>query len=100
MRRQMRSDLISELVACLDHLAEHPEWSRNLVPPGQELTYISGVSLGVRFALDIAKDPERERELRHKAAMTRGWAIDRHPYEQMRERRCSADEILSELARL
>jgi hypothetical protein len=51
------------------------------------------------LALDLANDP-RWLELRRTAAITRGWKTERHPYEQMLERGFSADEVLSELARL
>ncbi len=95
----MSADLIAELVTCRKHFADHPEWVRKDVQPGQELSYISGVGLGVRFMLNLANDP-RGLELRRKAALARGWSIDRHPYEQMLECGFSADEILSELTRL
>jgi hypothetical protein len=95
----MRSELIVELLQCLERLAEHPEWIRKEVQPGQELSYISGVGLGVRFILDLVNDP-RGLEFRRTATVTRGWETDRHPYEQMLERGFSADDVLSELVRL
>jgi hypothetical protein len=94
----MHTDSVNELIKCLDQLAEHPGWARKFVPPGHELSYISGVGLGVRFGLDIAKHPEQERELRHKAAADLGRLLDRHPHDQMLERGFSADAVLSELA--
>lgn len=95
----MRADAIDQLLGCLEHLANRPGMFRDVVPPRHELSYMTGVGVGVQFMLDLANDP-RKLELRRTAAVTRGWTTDRHPYEQMQKRGFSADEVLSELARL
>jgi hypothetical protein len=97
----MRAETITQLIECLEQLAKHPDRFREkVVPRGQELGYISGVGLGLRFGLGLCDDIQREHELRIVAAKARGWDADKPPYEQMLDRGLSADETLSELARL
>jgi hypothetical protein len=91
---------IDELDACLETVAKRPDRFRIIVPTGHEFAYMSGIGVGMRFLLGIANDARQEHRLREKAAVARGWRGDRHPYEQMKERDLTADEVLTELLRL
>jgi hypothetical protein len=101
MRGAMTLEQLEILIGFIEHISCKPSLYRlQTIPVGQELTFFNGFAASLRFALGFGGGSLRERELRHHAAQARGWAIDRHPHQQMIERGLSSDNVLSELALL